>query len=64
MEIRTDKEFKAIIMQMINELRRRMNEHGKKYRTLSTEQTEVRQNLELFHIIQMMNILIMMIIKD
>ena len=32
-EIRTDKEFKAIIMQMINELRRRMNEHGKKYIT-------------------------------
>ena len=31
MEIRTDKEFKAIIIQMINELRRRMNEHSKKF---------------------------------
>ena len=30
-EIRTDKEFKAIIIQMINELRRRMNEHSKKF---------------------------------
>ena len=31
MEIRTDKEFKASIIQMINELRRRMNEHSKKF---------------------------------
>lgn len=33
MEIRTDKEFKAFFIQMINELRRRMNEHSKKYIT-------------------------------
>lgn len=50
MEIRTDKEFKAIIMQMINELRRRMNEHGKKYITrYKKNQSELKNTiLKLF----------------
>lgn len=50
MEIRTDKEFKAIFIQMINELRRRMNEHSKKYITrYKKNQSELKNTiLKLF----------------